>query len=155
MLHTTQEYEAIRAEFRKLSKKNFTKFGTVVGKLNMYVVAPFALVLPIVGLFADILRFLWALPLGILAFFILSLLANASKSQKLADELGDDVLIKKVLREDVVIVDPVDVRMLVLATNALPESAAIAEAIGRLEAATERYDERARRATTGSRRTRR
>lgn len=149
---TTEEYEEIRREYRKLAKKNFTKVGALFSKFNMYVVVPFALVLPVVGLFTGILRFLWALPLGVIAFFVLCLLANASKGDKLADEFGDDVLLKKVLKDDVIVVDPVDVRMLVLAADPLSESPNIAAAINRLEAATSRYDERAQRATSGRRR---
>jgi hypothetical protein len=142
MQFTTQEYEAVRAEYRKLAKQNFTKVGSVFSKFNLYVIVPFTLILPVVGLFANIMRFLWALPLGILAFFVLSLIANATKAQKLSDEFGDDVLLKKVLKDDAIVVDPIDIRLLLVEVGDTPGTGAAAEAVNRLSLATQRYEDR-------------
>jgi hypothetical protein len=142
MQFTTQEYEAVRAEYRKLAKQNFTKVGGVFSKFNLYVIVPFTLILPVVGLFANIMRFLWALPLGLLAFFVLSLLANATKAQKLSDEFGDDVLLKKVLKDDAIVVDPIDIRLLLVEVGDTPGTGAAAEAVNRLSLSTQRYEDR-------------
>jgi hypothetical protein len=101
---TSEDYAEVRAEYKKLSKTAYKRFERFWDKFNYFVVFPGAFVSTIVAILFGQLRFLWLLPIFLIAYLMSSVYRWSSQQEEVIRAVGDHVFIKKVLVDDAVVV---------------------------------------------------
>jgi hypothetical protein len=102
---TADDYAEVRKEYGRLVKEDYRRFARQLGRVNFFLILPGAFAGAIYAIFTDQMRYLWLLPILAIAHFLIDVFIWATRQEDFINSVGDSVFVKKVLIDDVVVVN--------------------------------------------------